>query len=68
MLVSSGVATRLPAQNLEWARTFYAEKLGLQPHQLRIGGQRPRQRQPLPLAAADRRTVGTCRAVPAQRQ
>jgi catechol 2,3-dioxygenase-like lactoylglutathione lyase family enzyme len=38
MLASSGVATRLPAQNLERARAFYAEKLGLEPMEERPGG------------------------------
>jgi len=33
-----GVATRLPAQDLERARTFYAEKLGLEPVEERPGG------------------------------
>jgi catechol 2,3-dioxygenase-like lactoylglutathione lyase family enzyme len=32
------VATRLPAQNLERARTFYSEKLGLEPAEERDGG------------------------------
>ncbi len=32
------VATRLPAQDLERARRFYAEKLGLQPTETRPGG------------------------------
>jgi catechol 2,3-dioxygenase-like lactoylglutathione lyase family enzyme len=31
MLQHSKVATRLPAQDLERARAFYAEKLGLEP-------------------------------------
>jgi catechol 2,3-dioxygenase-like lactoylglutathione lyase family enzyme len=38
MLASAGVATRLPAQNLERARAFYAEKLGLEPIEERPGG------------------------------
>ena len=38
MLASSGVATRLPAQDLERARSFYAEKLGLEPIEERPGG------------------------------
>jgi catechol 2,3-dioxygenase-like lactoylglutathione lyase family enzyme len=42
MLASSGVATRLPAQNLERARAFYAEKLGLEPIEERPGGLRYR--------------------------
>ncbi|MET9590599.1 VOC family protein [Streptomyces sp. NPDC006516] len=33
-----GVATRLPAQDLERARRFYAEKLGLEPVDERPGG------------------------------
>ncbi len=37
MLASVGVATRLPAQNLERARAFYAEKLGLDPIEERPG-------------------------------
>jgi predicted enzyme related to lactoylglutathione lyase len=32
------VATRLPAQDLERARAFYAEKLGLEPAEERDGG------------------------------
>jgi catechol 2,3-dioxygenase-like lactoylglutathione lyase family enzyme len=31
MLNEARVATRLPAQDLERARAFYAEKLGLEP-------------------------------------
>jgi catechol 2,3-dioxygenase-like lactoylglutathione lyase family enzyme len=38
MLENAKVATRLPAQNLERAREFYAEKLGLQPVEERQGG------------------------------
>jgi len=38
MLASGGVATRLPAQDLERARAFYAEKLGLAPIEERPGG------------------------------
>lgn len=38
MLQDSNVATRLPAQDLERARTFYAEKLGLEPIDERPGG------------------------------
>lgn len=34
----AGVATRLPAQDLERARSFYAEKLGLRPIEERPGG------------------------------
>jgi catechol 2,3-dioxygenase-like lactoylglutathione lyase family enzyme len=36
------VATRLPAQDLERARRFYAEKLGLEPSEERPGGLRYR--------------------------
>jgi catechol 2,3-dioxygenase-like lactoylglutathione lyase family enzyme len=36
------VATRLPAQDLERARRFYAEKLGLEPVEERPGGLRYR--------------------------
>jgi catechol 2,3-dioxygenase-like lactoylglutathione lyase family enzyme len=32
------VATRLPAQDLDRARRFYAEKLGLEPSEIRPGG------------------------------
>ena len=40
-LLSEGkVATRLPAQDLERARSFYAEKLGLHPVEEREGGLR----------------------------
>jgi catechol 2,3-dioxygenase-like lactoylglutathione lyase family enzyme len=38
MLNESDVATRLPAQDLERARKFYAEKLGLEPIEKRPGG------------------------------
>jgi catechol 2,3-dioxygenase-like lactoylglutathione lyase family enzyme len=38
MLVHSDVATRLPAHDLERARSFYAEKLGLAPIDERPGG------------------------------
>jgi catechol 2,3-dioxygenase-like lactoylglutathione lyase family enzyme len=38
MLEHSDVGTRLPVQNLEWARSFYAEKLGLRPVEMRPGG------------------------------
>lgn len=42
MLEMSDVATRLPAQDLERARQFYAEKLGLSPIEERPGGLRYR--------------------------
>ena len=38
MLNEGRVATRLPAQDLERARSFYADKLGLQPVEEREGG------------------------------
>jgi catechol 2,3-dioxygenase-like lactoylglutathione lyase family enzyme len=38
MLSDAKVATRLPAQDLERARTFYSEKLGLEPVEERPGG------------------------------
>lgn len=38
MLAESPVATRLPAKNLERARRFYSEKLGLEPVEERPGG------------------------------
>jgi catechol 2,3-dioxygenase-like lactoylglutathione lyase family enzyme len=38
MLTDAHVATRLPAQDLERAREFYAEKLGLEPVDERPGG------------------------------
>jgi predicted enzyme related to lactoylglutathione lyase len=38
MLENAEVATRLPAQDLERARKFYAEKLGLKPSEERPGG------------------------------
>ena len=44
MLSDGRVATRLPAQNLERARRFYAEKLGLEPVEERPGGLRYRCR------------------------
>jgi catechol 2,3-dioxygenase-like lactoylglutathione lyase family enzyme len=37
-LRNSKVATRLPAQDLERARAFYSEKLGLEPVEEREGG------------------------------
>ncbi|HEU4560438.1 MAG TPA: VOC family protein [Longimicrobium sp.] len=42
MLNDSDVATRLPAKDLERARRFYAEKLGLEPVEERPGGLRYR--------------------------
>ena len=38
MLADSQVATRLPVKNLERARRFYLEKLGLEPAEERPGG------------------------------
>jgi len=38
ILNKSNVATRLPAQDLERARKFYVEKLGLEPIEERPGG------------------------------
>lgn len=40
MLKDGRVATRLPAQDLERARAFYAERLGLEPVEEREGGLR----------------------------
>src|SRR5215208_4820771 len=40
MLNNGRVATRLPAQDLERARAFYSEKLGLEPVEGREGGLR----------------------------
>jgi catechol 2,3-dioxygenase-like lactoylglutathione lyase family enzyme len=40
MLKDGRVATRLPAQDLERARSFYADKLGLEPAEEREGGLR----------------------------
>ncbi|MCD6015571.1 MAG: hypothetical protein K0R88_1655 [Solirubrobacterales bacterium] len=40
MLKDGRVATRLPARDLERARAFYAEKLGLEPAEEREGGLR----------------------------
>jgi catechol 2,3-dioxygenase-like lactoylglutathione lyase family enzyme len=40
MLNEGRVATRLPAQDLERARSFYADKLGLRPVEERAGGLR----------------------------
>jgi catechol 2,3-dioxygenase-like lactoylglutathione lyase family enzyme len=42
MLGNAKVATRLPAQDLERVRAFYAEKLGLEPIEERPGGLRYR--------------------------
>lgn len=41
-LQKAAVATRLPAQDLQRARAFYAEKLGLEPVEERPGGLRYR--------------------------
>src|SRR5262245_22787492 len=38
MLADSSVATRLPARDLERAKRFYSEKLGLEPVEERPGG------------------------------
>jgi catechol 2,3-dioxygenase-like lactoylglutathione lyase family enzyme len=38
MLEDSKVATRIPVQDLQRARAFYAEKLGLEPSEERPGG------------------------------
>src|SRR3954453_8764546 len=38
MLANGHIATRLPAQDLDRARRFYAEKLGLEPADERPGG------------------------------
>jgi catechol 2,3-dioxygenase-like lactoylglutathione lyase family enzyme len=38
MLKDGRVATRLPAQDLQRARAFYSEKLGLEPSEERPGG------------------------------
>jgi uncharacterized protein (TIGR02246 family) len=38
MLQSAGIATRLPARDLNRARRFYSEKLGLEPSEERRGG------------------------------
>jgi catechol 2,3-dioxygenase-like lactoylglutathione lyase family enzyme len=38
VLKSAGVATRLPTQDLQRARRFYSEKLGLEPIDERPGG------------------------------
>jgi catechol 2,3-dioxygenase-like lactoylglutathione lyase family enzyme len=38
MLTNAEVATRLPAQDLNRARAFYADKLGLEPSEERPGG------------------------------
>jgi catechol 2,3-dioxygenase-like lactoylglutathione lyase family enzyme len=40
MLRNGQVATRLPAQNLERAKAYYGEKLGLEPVEQREGGLR----------------------------
>lgn len=42
MLADSNVATRIPAQDLNRARKFYADKLGLEPIEERPGGLRYR--------------------------
>jgi catechol 2,3-dioxygenase-like lactoylglutathione lyase family enzyme len=40
MLQESDVATRIPAQDLARARSFYSSKLGLEPVEERAGGLR----------------------------
>ena len=40
MLGNAKVATRLPAKDLNRARAFYSEKLGLEPVEERVGGLR----------------------------
>ena len=40
MLANSDVSTRIPARDLERARSFYADKLGLEPSEERPGGLR----------------------------
>src|SRR6266566_1172858 len=42
VLAESNVASRIPAQDLRRARSFYAEKLGLEPAEERPGGLRYR--------------------------
>ena len=42
MLANARVATRLPAQDLDRARRFYSDKLGLEPTEERPGGLRYR--------------------------
>ena len=42
LLENAEVSTRLPAQNLDRARAFYAQKLGLEPVEEREGGLRYR--------------------------
>lgn len=42
LLQNADVATRLPAQDLQRARAFYADKLGLEPVEERPGGLRYR--------------------------
>jgi len=42
VLADSNVASRIPAQDLERAKSFYAEKLGLEPTEARPGGLRYR--------------------------
>jgi catechol 2,3-dioxygenase-like lactoylglutathione lyase family enzyme len=39
-LLDAAVSTRLPARDLDRARRFYAEKLGLEPAETRLGGLR----------------------------
>jgi catechol 2,3-dioxygenase-like lactoylglutathione lyase family enzyme len=42
LLENAEVSTRLPAQDLDRARAFYADKLGLEPVEVREGGLRYR--------------------------
>jgi catechol 2,3-dioxygenase-like lactoylglutathione lyase family enzyme len=51
MLKNAKVATRLPAKDLNRARAFYSEKLGLEPVEQREGG---------PLRLRGRRVCALC--------
>jgi catechol 2,3-dioxygenase-like lactoylglutathione lyase family enzyme len=42
MLANAHIATRIPVQDMDRARTFYADKLGLEPVEQRPGGLRYR--------------------------
>src|SRR5918992_608633 len=74
MLKDGKVATRIPVQDLQRARTFYAEKLGLEPSEERPGGLLYRcggniatmsaTHRPTPVVGLDWRQVWPCAMLP----
>ena len=77
MLKDGKVATRIPVQDLQRARTFYAEKLGLEPSEERPGGLLYRcggniatmsaTHRPTPVVGLDWRQVWPCAMLPLPR-